>query len=173
MQEWTSAQDKVKTMPYNSWTGHSLFLAHCAAAAMQAQHSKVQAKAQGLVRSMSSCGDTWTLSLPTCQLITHTGQWAVKSTSQWYSQDFPSTVWTWNMNWPPIQSSCVLIKEYWVKIHPETNTYSQMSAGTVPELDVGVRKEVEISDSRRGEFTPTLCQQSCQFFMQMVLFSAK
>lgn len=141
------------------------FLGSGAAAAMQAQHSEVPAKAQGLFRAMGSCGDTQTL---TPAPVTHSGQW--------------------QLGWPPCGTvntshlQCKLETQiaplvqssvYLSKIHPESNTYSQGSVGTAPELHLGVRRGVGMSDSRTDGFTSTLCQQSCQFFMQMGLFSAK
>lgn len=116
-------------------------------------------------------GQLWGhLNSVTAALVTH---WAVKLTSLWYSQTshLQCNLETWIALLA--QNSCVLIKEHWGKRHPKSKTCSQVSAGTAPELHVGLRKGVGISDSGRDGFTSTLCEPSCQFFMQMVLFSAK
>lgn len=126
------------------------------------------------IRTMPSSGDTWTLSLPTSQPSSHTVD---SGQSSWppYAAIRASHLQCKLEMWiaPLVQSSCALTKDHWVKIHPETNTYSQLSVGTVPELERKWGKGAGISGSRRDGFTPILCQQSCQFFMQMVLFSAK
>lgn len=125
MQEWISTQDSVKNMPLALWTRHSLFW--LTVLQQQCRHSTPRSRQR--LSSFQDNAQLWrhlnsvTPNLPA--LVTHmdSGQssWPPYTTIKTSHLQCRFEMWIG----PLVQSSCALIKEHWVKIHPEINTYSQ------------------------------------------------